>query len=980
MFKPTVLLTTLVCLLGTVVPASAKVISVTLANATSGSPGRMVPTDLAGAPGVRVANWNVLTNTNLTLGDNETVVDDSGSAVEGIRVTIATPRSFSNRDNNSSYKNDQIMYNGVIDCYGDTTTLTLTGIPFNQYDIYFYMRDDGTSRAGAFTLVGGPTYYLRGSGGNPTADGIGYVLSTDTTMTAGVGTSIDVGNYTVFQSLSGDSTFQVTAVNAGDAIVRNKWAGFQIVGKSEPGQAGIPSPRDKATDVIRTVPLSWTPGQFAATHDVYFGTVFDDVNTADRTNPKGVLVAQGQDANTYDPAGVFVYGQTYYWRVDEVNAAPSNAIIRGATWTFTVEPVAYKITTVTATASSAVTNMGPEKTSNGAGLNTSDQHNTTDTNMWLSSAGGAQPTWIEYQFDGVYKLHQMWVWNSNQILEDVLGFGVKTATIEYSVDGVNWTALPNVPEFAQATGAEDYVHNTTVDFGGAAAKYVKLTVTSGWGPMGQYGLSEVRFFYIPVQASVPSPATAATNVKVGTTLNWRAGREAVSHQVYLGTDPNALTLVDTVNTNSYIPANLLLGTKYYWRIDEVNAAATPSVWAGLTWSFATESFVSVDDMESYNDKEGTAVFNTWLDGYNTMTNGALVGLATAANGTFCSTTIYHAGKQSMPLAYGTNGITNSEATRTFTDAQDWTRNGITTLTLYFYGDVVNTMTVPLWVRLADQNGKTARMTFGSAAGEDATVLADPAWTTWNLPLSSFSGISLSKIKSMTIGLGVGTGAGTLYIDDIRLNPAAAGPVLMAGTLAGWWKLDNDLKDSSGNNNNGTIGGAPTYVATGKIGASMKFNGTADYIDCGAGTSLDITDQVTLAAWIKPTDITATGQHDIVDKGDNAYSLRVSAGQVQFYFYYSAGWHQYNSPTYTSAFNGAWHHVAATYDGVQARIYVDGAIVNVGQYAGGIALTPAAVSIARNTTATGRFFNGELDDVRIYRGALPTAEIKKLANP
>jgi hypothetical protein len=980
MFKRALLLTTLVCLLGTVVPASAKVISVTLANATSGSPGRMVSTDLAGAPDVRVANWNVLTNTNLTLGDNETVVSDDGSPVDGIRVTITTPRSFSNRDNNSSYKNDQIMYNGVIDCYNDTTTLTLTNIPFGQYDIYFYMRDDGTARAGAFTLVGGPTYYLRGSAGNPAADGTGYVLSTDTTMTAGVGTSIDAANYTVFLGLSGDNTFQITAVNAGDSTMRNKWAGFQIVSKSDPGQASKPSPRDKATDVIRDVPLSWTPGQFAATHDVYFGTVFDDVNTAGRANPKGVLVAQGYDANTYDPAGVFAYGQTYYWRIDEVNAPPSEAIFKGWTWAFTAEPMAYVMKNVTATASSFVTNMGPEKTTNNSGINTSDQHNTTDTNMWLSGNAGPQPTWIQYQFDGVYKLHQMWVWNSNQSLESILGFGVKTATIEYSMDGVSWASLQNVPEFAQATGEDNYTHNTTVDFGGAVARYVKITVTSGWGSMGQYGLSEVRFFCIPVQAREPSPANNATAINPNVTFTWRAGREAVSHQVYLGTDPNALTPAATVNTNSYVPANLILGTRYYWRVDEVNAAATPTTWTGVTWNVTTDPFITIDNMESYNDKEGTSVFNAWIDGYNSTTNGALVGLATPVNGTFCSTTIYRSGRQSMPLGYGTNGITNSEATRTFATIQNWTGNGVTTLTLYFYGQATNTTTVPFWVRLADQSGKTAKVTFGSKPGEDAAVLADPAWTTWNMPLSSFTGIDASKIKSMTIGLGSGTGSGTLYIDDIRLNPAAAGPAALTPTLAGWWKLDNDLKDSSGNGNNGTIGGAPTYVATGKIGASMKFNGTADYIDCGAGTSLDITDQVTLAAWIKPTDITATGQHDIVDKGDNAYSLRVSAGQVQFYFYYSAGWHQYNSPTYTSAFNGAWHHVAATYDGVQARIYIDGAIVTSAQYTGGIATATAAVSIGRNTTATGRWYNGELDDIRIYRGALPTSEVKKLANP
>ena len=68
------------------------------------------------------------------------------------------------------------------------------------------------------------------------------------------------------------------------------------------------------------VVLSWTADESAATHDVYFGTSFDDVNTASRSNPRGVLVSTGQDANTYDPAGLLEIRRTYYWRVDEVEA------------------------------------------------------------------------------------------------------------------------------------------------------------------------------------------------------------------------------------------------------------------------------------------------------------------------------------------------------------------------------------------------------------------------------------------------------------------------------------------------------------------------------------------------------------------------------------------------------------------------------------------------------------------------------------
>ena len=59
-------------------------------------------------------------------------------------------------------------------------------------------------------------------------------------------------------------------------------------------------------------------GDYADTHDVYFGTVFDDVNDASRDNdPNSVLVSQNQNKTTYEPPGLLEFGQTYYWRVDE---------------------------------------------------------------------------------------------------------------------------------------------------------------------------------------------------------------------------------------------------------------------------------------------------------------------------------------------------------------------------------------------------------------------------------------------------------------------------------------------------------------------------------------------------------------------------------------------------------------------------------------------------------------------------------------
>ena len=236
--------------------------------------------------------------------------------------------------------------------------------------------------------------------------------------------------------------------------------------------------------------------------------------------------------------GLLEYGQTYYWRIDEVNKTPDNTIFKGNVWSFTVEPYSYVLAGVKATASSSQPNMGPEKTVDGSGL-TGDLHGTEASTMWMST--GTKPNWIQYQFDAVYKLDKLLIWNSNQIIESFIGFGAKDVTVEYSVDGAAWTTLAGVPQFVKAPGATGYAANNTVNFGGVMAKYVRLTIDKNYAAVAtQTGLAEVRFLYVPVRARAPQPAAGATGVSINGDLSWRPGREATSHNVYFGTDSNAV--------------------------------------------------------------------------------------------------------------------------------------------------------------------------------------------------------------------------------------------------------------------------------------------------------------------------------------------------------------------------------------------------------------------------------------------------------
>jgi len=505
------------------------------------------------------------------------------------------------------------------------------------------------------------------------------------------------------------------------------------------------------------------------------------VNDATATvDPSGVYMNR-QDPNIYPFGGTIRldFGQTYYWRIDQVSAPPDNTIYKGNVWQFTVEPLAYQIPgeNISTSASSGEPDKGPENTINGSGLDESGllHGNISVDTMWLSSPIGEQPTWIEYEFDKVYKLHEMWVWNSNDSLEQVVGFGFKEVTIEYSVNGFDYTTLETVHEFARAPGSANYAHNTTVDFNDTAVKYIRLTANSNWEEIfNQFGLSEVRFFHIPVHAGEPVPDSGAVDIALDVTLNWRAGREAAEYNLYFSNDEQAVidgtAPVTALSRPIYSPMSLDLGETYYWRVDEINNVNPDNVWVGDIWSFTTADFLVVDDFESYNDlnpddPESNRIFNVWLDGFENPANGSVVGYE---NPPFAEQTNVNNGRQSMPLFYD-NSVGYSEAQKTLDSMRDWTRHGVGVLTIWFMGDAANAAE-QIYVAL---NGSAVVTNDNPDAAQTTT------WTEWTIDLQAFTdqGVNLANVDTIALGLGnknnpLAGGSGTMYFDDIRLYPPA----------------------------------------------------------------------------------------------------------------------------------------------------------------------------------------------------------------
>jgi len=81
---------------------------------------------------------------------------------------------------------------------------------------------------------------------------------------------------------------------------------------SSPVRPAVLDPGMGATDVPRDAALMWAAGKYAASHDVYLGTRFDDVNTASAASAQAVLVSAGQTATQFDPTGSLPMVETYY--------------------------------------------------------------------------------------------------------------------------------------------------------------------------------------------------------------------------------------------------------------------------------------------------------------------------------------------------------------------------------------------------------------------------------------------------------------------------------------------------------------------------------------------------------------------------------------------------------------------------------------------------------------------------------------------
>jgi len=217
-------------------------------------------------------------------------------------------------------------------------------------------------------------------------------------------------------------------------------------------------------------------------------------------------------------------------------------------------------------------------------------------------------------------------------------------------------------------------------------------------------------------------------------------------------------------------------------------------------------------------------------------------------------------------------------------------------------------------------------------------------------------------------------------------------------LVAHWRLDETsgtiAHDASGNGHDGTITGEPKWGA-GKIGGALEFDGSSDVVELGA---FDVVGPgITIEAWIKPNSFGITDGRILTkanEWGENdhwwMFSTIAEAGEIRLRFRLKTTDSQ-NTTTLIASSGaleiGEWQHAAATWDGTTMRLYLNGDEVGSTAKGGDAVATDASVkasigsqppdAYATDISHINKFFDGFLDDVRLYNGALIQDEIQIL---
>jgi YD repeat-containing protein len=182
-------------------------------------------------------------------------------------------------------------------------------------------------------------------------------------------------------------------------------------------------------------------------------------------------------------------------------------------------------------------------------------------------------------------------------------------------------------------------------------------------------------------------------------------------------------------------------------------------------------------------------------------------------------------------------------------------------------------------------------------------------------------------------------------------------------------------DASGKGNTGTISGA-SRITQGRFGKALSFDGIDDWVTVNDASALDLTTGMTLEAWVYPTvDMTQWATVILKEQpGGTLYELHANGDQSQPLTSVTVGGRHRVLSGGPWLLANQWTHLAATYDGTIQRLYINGTQVAQRSQTGPIQVSSSPLRMGGNSV-WGEFFQGRIDEVRVYNRALNATDIQ-----